>query len=206
MISRFQDANTAWLIEIEGGKKVQELIPNALSCGTYIEVVLRFIFATPNRLKFLKTEKAEIQSIVDMVNKLAMVNHNIIFSLCVDGKQIFKYVKQKSEIDRLSEIKILGMEFYKNSLPVHLVENMITLTGYVGIPTLSRSKSSLIYTFVNGRPIYDNMLIGAVRYAYSDFIEKDKYPIVVLYIDVPCDQVDINVHPNKSEVRFQDKG
>ncbi|QGR02296.1 DNA mismatch repair endonuclease MutL [Ehrlichia ruminantium] len=204
MISRSHDSDTAWSIIIEGGEKVQELIPNALSCGTYIEVRDLF-FATPNRLKFLKTEKAEVQSIIDMVNKLAMVNHSIIFSLYVDGKQILKYLKQQSEIDRLAEIKILGMEFYKNSLPVHLVENMITLTGYIGLPTLSRGKSSLIYTFVNGRPIYDNMLIGAVRYAYSDFIEKDKYPIVVLYINMPCDQVDTNVHPNKSEVRFQDK-
>ncbi|GAT78092.1 DNA mismatch repair protein, partial [Ehrlichia ruminantium] len=180
------------------------MIPNPLSCGTYIEVRDLF-FATPNRLKFLKTEKAEVQSIIDIVNKLAMVNHDIKFSLCVDGKQVFKYLKQQSEIDRLAEIKILGMGFYENSLPVHFVENMITLTGCVGIPTLSRGKSSLIYTFVNGRPIYDNMLVGAVRYAYSDFIEREKYPIVVLYINMPYDQVDTNVHPNKSEVRFQDK-
>ncbi|CAH57931.1 DNA mismatch repair endonuclease MutL [Ehrlichia ruminantium] len=204
MVSRCQGSDTAWSIEIEGGEKVQELIPNPLSCGTYIEVRDLF-FATPNRLKFLKTEKAEVQSIIDMVNKLAMVNHDIKFSLCVDGKQVFKYLKQQSEIDRLAEIKILGTGFYENSLPVHFVESMIALTGYIGIPTMSRGKSSLIYTFVNGRPIYDNMLVGAVRYAYSDFIERDKYPIVVLYINMPYDQVDTNVHPNKSEVRFQDK-
>ncbi|WDM85584.1 DNA mismatch repair endonuclease MutL [Ehrlichia sp. JZT12] len=204
MISRSQGSDTAWLIVFEGGEKTQELIPDALSCGTYIEVRDLF-FAIPNRLKFLKSEKAEVQSIVDMVNKLAMVNHNIMFSLFVDGKQIFKYLKQQSNIDRLSEIKGLGPEFCKNSLPVNVSEGMITLVGYIGLPTLSRGKSSLVYTFVNGRPVYDSLLIGAIRYAYSDFIEKDKYPIVVLYLDMPCDQVDANVHPNKSEVRFQDK-
>ncbi|KJV63293.1 MULTISPECIES: DNA mismatch repair endonuclease MutL [Ehrlichia] len=205
MVSKHQDSDTAWLMVFEGGEKTQELTPDALSCGTYIEVRDLF-FATPNRLKFLKTEKAEIQSIIDMINKLAMVNHGIMFSLFVDNKQIFKYLKQQSNIDRLSEIKALGVEFYKNSLPVVSVEEKgIQLSGYIGSPTLSRSKSSLIYTFVNGRPIYDNLLIGAVRYAYSDFIEKDKYPVVVLHLDIPCDQVDANVHPNKSEVRFQDK-
>ncbi|AHX04777.1 DNA mismatch repair endonuclease MutL [Ehrlichia japonica] len=205
MVSKHQDSDTAWLVVFEGGEKTQELIPDALSCGTYIEVRDLF-FATPNRLKFLKTEKAEIQSIIDMINKLAMVNHGIMFSLFVDNKQIFKYLKQQSNIDRLSEIKTLGVEFYKNSLPlVSIKEKEIQLSGYIGSPTLSRSKSSLIYTFVNGRPIYDNLLIGAVRYAYSDFIEKDKYPVVVLHLDIPCDQVDANVHPNKSEVRFQDK-
>ncbi|CEI84823.1 DNA mismatch repair endonuclease MutL [Ehrlichia minasensis] len=204
MISKYQDSDTAWLIVFEGGDRTQELTPDSLSYGTYIEVRDLF-FATPNRLKFLKTEKTEIQSIIDMINKLAMVNHGIMFSLSVDNKQIFKYLKQQSNIDRLSEIKALGIEFCKNSLPINVKEEEIELSGYIGSPTLSRSKSSLIYTFVNGRPIYDSLLIGAVRYAYSDFIEKDKYPVVVLYLNIPCDQVDANVHPNKSEVRFQDK-
>ena len=204
MISKYKDSDTAWLVMFEGGEKTLNLTPDALSCGTYIEVRDLF-FAIPNRLKFLKTEKAEIQSIIDMVNKLAMINHNIMFSLFVDGKQIFKYLRQQSNVDRLSEIKVLGQEFCKNSLPVNVKEGMIELEGYVGLPTLSRGKSSLIYTFVNGRPVYDSLLISAVRYAYSDFIEKDKYPVVVLYLDIPCDQVDANVHPNKSEVRFQDK-
>ena len=205
MISKHQDSDTAWLMVFEGGEKTQELTPDALSCGTYIEVRDLF-FATPNRLKFLRTEKAEIQSIIDMINKLAMVNYGIMFSLFVDNKQIFKYLKQQSSIDRLAEIKALGVEFYRNSLPVvSITGKEIQLSGYIGSPTLSRGKSSLIYTFVNGRPIYDNLLIGAVRYAYSDFIEKDKYPVVVLYLNIPYDQVDANVHPNKSEVRFQDK-
>ncbi|AHX03927.1 DNA mismatch repair MutL family protein [Ehrlichia chaffeensis str. Heartland] len=204
MVSKYRDSDTAWLMVFEGGEKTQELTPDALSCGTYIEVRDLF-FATPNRLKFLRTEKAEVQSIIDMMNKLAMVNHNVMFSLFVDNKQVFKYLTQQSNIDRLSEIKTLGMEFCKNSLPVNVKEEQIQLSGYIGSPTLSRGKSSLIYTFVNSRPVYDNLLIGAVRYAYSDFIEKDKYPVVVLYLDIPCDQVDANVHPNKSEVRFQDK-
>ena len=186
MISKYQDSDTAWLIVFEGGDKTQELTPDSLSGGTYMEVRDMF-FATPNRLKFLKTEKAEVHSIIDMINKLAMVNHGIMFSLSVDNKQLLKYVRQQSNIDRLAEIKALGIEFCKNSLPISVKEEQIELSGYIGSPTLSRSKASLIYTFVNGRPVYDSLLIGEVRYAYSDFIERDKYPVVVLYLNIPCE-------------------
>ncbi|MCM1001113.1 MAG: DNA mismatch repair endonuclease MutL [Wolbachia endosymbiont of Melophagus ovinus] len=199
--SRAGGASEAWSIRYEGGKKVGEITPYSLSQGTYIEVRDLF-FATPNRLKFLKTERAETQSIVDIINNLAMINYRIGFTLTSGNKKLLKYTKQTSLFSRLCEIE---KEFQNNSLEVNEEEGGIKLTGYVCKPTINRGKSDMIYTFVNGRPIKDNLLVGAVRYAYHDFVPNDRYPFAALHLEVPYDQVDVNVHPNKSEVRFQNK-
>jgi DNA mismatch repair protein MutL len=199
--SRARGASEAWSIRYEGGEKVGEITPYSLSQGTYIEVRDLF-FATPNRLKFLKTERAETQSIVDIVNNLAMINYRIGFTLTSGNKKLLKYAKQISLFSKLCEIE---KEFQNNSLEVNEEEDSIKLTGHVCKPTVNRGKSDMIYTFVNGRPIKDNLLVGAVRYAYHDFIPNDRYPFAALHLEVPYDQVDVNVHPNKSEVRFQNK-
>jgi len=199
--SRAGGASEAWSIRYEGGEKVGEITPYSLSQGTYIEVRDLF-FATPNRLKFLKTERAETQSIVDIVNNLAMINYRIGFTLTSGNKKLLKYAKQTSLFSRLCEIE---KEFQNNSLEVNEGEDGIKLTGHICKPTINRGKSDMIYTFVNGRPIKDNLLVGAVRYAYHDFVPNDRYPFAVLHLEVPYDQVDVNVHPNKSEVRFQNK-
>ncbi|MCM1002265.1 DNA mismatch repair endonuclease MutL [Wolbachia pipientis] len=199
--SRAGGASEAWSIRYEGGEKVGEIMPYSLSQGTYIEVRDLF-FATPNRLKFLKTERAETQSIVDIVNNLAMINYRIGFTLTSGNKKLLKYAKQTSLFSRLCEIE---KEFQNNSLEVNEEEGDIKLTGHVCKPTINRGKSDMIYTFVNGRPIKDNLLVGAVRYAYHDFVPNDRYPFAALHLEVPYDQVDVNVHPNKSEVRFQNK-
>ncbi|MFP3022280.1 MAG: DNA mismatch repair endonuclease MutL, partial [Wolbachia sp.] len=157
---------------------------------------------TPNRLKFLKTERAETQAIVDIVNNLAMINYSIGFTLTSGNKKLLKYIKQTSLFNRLCEIE---EEFQSNSLEVKEEEDGIKLTGYIRKPTISRGNSTQIYTFVNGRPIKDNLLIGAIRYAYQDFIPVGRYPFAALHLEIPYDQVDVNVHPNKSEVRFQNK-
>ncbi|MDG7052604.1 MAG: DNA mismatch repair endonuclease MutL [Wolbachia endosymbiont of Alcedoecus sp.] len=199
--SRAKGASEAWSIRYEGGEKVGEITPYSLSQGTYIEVRDLF-FATPNRLKFLKTERAETQSIVDIVNNLAMINYHIGFTFTSGNKKLLKYTKQTSLFSRLCEIE---KEFQNNSLEVNEEEGGIKLTGHVCKPTINRGKSDMIYTFVNGRPIKDNLLVGAVRYAYHDFVPNDRYPFAALRLEVPYDQVDVNVHPNKSEVRFQNK-
>ncbi|MFP3015022.1 MAG: DNA mismatch repair endonuclease MutL [Wolbachia sp.] len=199
--SKASGASEAWSISYEGGEKMGELTPYSLSQGTYIEVRDLF-FATPNRLKFLKTERAETQSIVDIVNNLAMINYHIGFTLASGNKKLLKYAKQTSLFSRLCEIE---EEFQGNALEVNEEEEGIKLTGHICKPTVNRGKSTQIYTFVNGRPIKDNLLIGAIRYAYHDFISSDRYPFAVLHLEVPYDQVDVNVHPNKSEVRFQNK-
>ncbi|MCA4774213.1 DNA mismatch repair endonuclease MutL, partial [Wolbachia endosymbiont of Mansonella perstans] len=199
--SRAGGANEAWSIRYEGGEKVGEITPYPLSQGTYIEVRDLF-FAIPNRLKFLKTERAETQGIVDIVNNLAMINYRIGFTLTSGNKKLLKYAKQTSLFSRLCEIE---KEFQNNFLEVNEEEGGIKLTGHVCKPTINRGKSDMIYTFVNRRPIKDNLLVGAVRYAYHDFVPNDRYPFAALHLEVPYDQVDVNVHPNKSEVRFQNK-
>lgn len=199
--SKAREANEAWSISYEGGEKMGEPTPYSLSQGTYIEVRDLF-FATPNRLKFLKTERAETQSIVDIVNNLAMINYHIGFTLTSGNKKLLKYAKQTSLFHRLCEVE---EEFQGSSLEINEEEDGIKLTGHICKPTVNRGKSTQIYTFVNGRPIKDNLLIGAVRYAYHDFIPSDRYPFAALHLEIPYDQVDVNVHPNKSEVRFQNK-
>ncbi|QXK92119.1 DNA mismatch repair endonuclease MutL [Neoehrlichia mikurensis] len=204
LISKYVKSDVAWSIVIAGGEKVQDLSPDVLSCGTNVEVRDLF-FATPTRLKFLRTEQAETQHIIEIINKLAIINYHIAFSLYINDKLIFKYLKQNEMVDRLSEIKFFGTEFKSNALKVSLEESAIKLNGYASLPTFNKSRPNGIYTFVNNRPINDYLLMNAVKYAYSDFIVKDRYPVVVLYFDVPFDQVDVNVHPNKLEVRFQNK-
>ncbi|QKX03057.1 DNA mismatch repair endonuclease MutL [Wolbachia endosymbiont of Litomosoides sigmodontis] len=199
--SKANRANEAWSICYEGGEKIGELIPYSLSQGTYIEVRDLF-FATPNRLKFLKTERAETQSIVDIVNTLAMINYSIGFTLTSNSKKLLKYVKQTSLFSRLCEIE---EEFQDNSLEINEEEDGVKLTGYICKPTINRGKPDMIYTFVNGRPIKNNLLISAIRYVYHDFIPKGRYPFAALHLKIPYDQIDVNVHPNKSEVRFQNK-
>lgn len=199
--SKASGAKEAWSIRYEGGEKIREITPCSLLQGTYIEVRDLF-FATPNRLKFLKTERAETQSIVDIVNNLAMINYSIGFTVTSGNKKLLKYVKQTSLFNRLCETE---EEFQSNSLEVKEEEDGIKLTGHICKPTISRGNSTQIYTFVNGRPIKDNLLIGAIRYAYQDFIPSGRYPFAVLHLETPYDQVDVNVHPNKSEVRFQNK-
>ncbi len=199
--SKASGAKEAWSIRYEGGEKIRESTPCSLLQGTYIEVRDLF-FATPNRLKFLKTERAETQSIVDIVNNLAMINYSIGFTLTSGNKKLLKYVKQTSLFNRLCEIE---EEFQSNSLEVKEEEEGIKLKGHICKPNVNRGNSTQIYTFVNGRPIKDNLLVGAIRYAYHDFIPNNRYPFAVLHLEVPYDQVDVNVHPNKSEVRFQNK-
>ncbi|KAG8240537.1 MAG: DNA mismatch repair endonuclease MutL [Wolbachia endosymbiont of Homalodisca vitripennis] len=199
--SKASGAKEAWSISYEGGEKIRDITPCSLVQGTYIEVRDLF-FATPNRLKFLKTERAETQAIVDIVNNLAIINYSIGFNLTSGNKNLLKYAKQTSFFNRLCETE---EEFQSNSLEVKEEEDGIKLRGHICKPTVNRGKSDMIYTFVNGRPIKDNLLVGAIRYAYHDFIPNNRYPFAVLHLEVPYDQVDVNVHPNKSEVRFQNK-
>jgi len=199
--SKARGKNEAWSISYEGGTKTEELAPYSISQGTHIAVCDLF-FATPNRLKFLKTERAETQHIVDIINNLAMINYDIGFTLTSNNKKLLKYAKQVSLLSRLCEIE---KEFQNNSLEVCEEENGTKLTGYICKPTVNRGKSTMIYTFVNKRPIKDNLLVGAIKYAYHDLIPNNRYPFAVLHLEIPYDQVDVNVHPNKSEVRFQNK-
>lgn len=131
-----------------------------------------------------------------------MINHDIGFTLTSNNKKLLKYAKQVSLLSRLCEIE---KEFQNNSLEVCEEENGTKLTGYICKPTVNRGKSTMIYTFVNKRPIKDNLLVSAIKHAYHDLIPNNRYPFAVLHLEIPYDKVDVNVHPNKSEVRFQNK-
>ncbi|MFV9839236.1 MAG: DNA mismatch repair endonuclease MutL [Aaplasma endosymbiont of Hyalomma asiaticum] len=204
MTSKCENSEKAWSITFEGGERTKDLAPAVLSKGTCVEVRDLF-FATPTRLKFLRTEKAEMQNIVDLLNKLAIINYSIAFSFTVVERQVFKYTARENLNDRIREMKYFGEGFFEQSLDVMKVSEHLRVFGRIGLPTFNKSKPGMVYFFVNNRPVHSLLLLGAVRAAYSGMIPKDRHPVVVLGLDIMPHNVDVNVHPSKLEVRFQDK-
>lgn len=196
------DATThqAWMLSVEGGHK-HDVIPANLNKGTIVEVRDLF-FATPARLKFLRTPKTEQGHIVDVVTKIALANPTVGFSLRDETRQLFDYAPAESLKDRLTDV--LGEDFVQNALGIEGSRDYAHVSGYVGLPTLHRSSNQHQYLFVNGRPVQDKLLGGAVRAAYADLVAKDRHPMLVLALTLPTDYLDVNVHPAKTEVRFQD--
>ena len=200
--SKVESIENGWSIKIEGGEIIQDLTPSAAPNGTMIAIRDLF-FSTPNRLKFLKTEKAESQHIIDLFNRIAMVYPEIKFSLTLEGKLLYEYNSRTDYLQRLIDIK--GKAFAENSIEIFFEREGIKVRGYAGIPTYNRANSNYLHLFVNKRAVRDSLLIAAVRAAYQDFIPYGRYPIVVIFLEIPYQQVDVNVHPTKAEVRFQDK-
>ncbi len=205
LTSRAQGNTEGWSLKVEGGEK-SEAKPASCNQGTIVEVRDLF-YATPARLKFLKTERTEQQQIAEIIERIAMAHPDVAFRLQADGKEIFSLPAEvpdmlDARLKRLS--RILGKSFGENAVPVDAEREGIHLTGYAGLPTLNRGTSSAQYLFVNGRPVRDRLLLGVVKVAYQDFLAHDRHPIVALFLDVPPEQVDVNVHPAKAEVRFRD--
>ena len=199
-------------ITVAGGR-AGAVRPAALNGGT--TVTLRDLFyATPARLKFLRTDRAEAQAIADVVKRLAMAEPFIAFTLRDvsgdgEGRDILRInaetgTPQAALQGRLG--RILGEEFAENALPIDAEREGLHLTGYAALPTYSRGSAVTQFLFVNGRPVRDKMLLGALRGAYSDFLSRDRHPAAALFIDCDPHLVDVNVHPAKSEVRFRDPG
>lgn len=196
LTSRPKDADTAWQLSVEGGEKSAPMPVSALH-GTRIEIRDLF-YATPARLKFLKSATTELNHITEILQRLALVNHDIQFTLKDHERQIFRY-----EIgDRLSAI--MGKDFTKNACDVDGERETLRLKGAVSLPTYNRSSASEQYLFVNGRPVKDKLLAAAVRIAYQDYLAPNRHPALALFLDVAPEDVDINVHPAKAEVRFRD--
>lgn len=192
-------SNEAWTISVEGGE-VSSTSPCSFKQGTIMEV--RDIFyATPARLKFLKSDVTETGYIVEVLERLAMANPKIAFRLSNEKKLLFDFPAQ-DPLGRLSEI--MGEDFSDNAVPVEDIADGYHLYGYAGVPTLNRGNAKQQYLFVNGRPVKDKVLIGAIRAAYQDFLARDRYPLVALFLDIEPILVDMNVHPAKTEVRFRD--
>ena len=187
--------------------------PAALNGGTI--VTLRDLFyATPARLKFLRTDRAEAQAIGDVVKRLAMAEPFVQFTLrdvsgTGAGRDVFRAAAEQGDLfaalhGRLRQV--LGREFAENALAIDTQREGLHLTGFAALPTYSRGSAIAQYLFVNGRPVKDKMLMGALRAAYFDFLSRDRHPAAALFIDCDPTLVDVNVHPAKSEVRFREPG
>lgn len=192
----------AWEISVEAGKK-SEIKPSSHPQGTRIEVRDLF-YATPARLKFLKTERAEYMAIKDTVQRLAMAYPHVGFTLNHDGSKTLKLPVTLDPKARLAAI--LGKEFGENAIEIKAEREGITLSGFAGLPTLHRGTAQYQYLFVNGRAVKDKLLTGCVRGAYADVLHRGRHPMVALFVNLPSENVDVNVHPAKAEVRFQDPG
>ncbi|MGB7319106.1 MAG: DNA mismatch repair endonuclease MutL [Planktotalea sp.] len=202
----------AYAISVAGGA-MSAVKPAALSKGTVVE--LRDLFyATPARLKFMRTDRAETQAITDVVKRLAMAEPFIGFTLRDvsgggEGRVTFRADAESGDLfdalhGRLG--RILGAEFAENSLRIEAEREGLHLTGFAALPTYSRGSAVAQYLFVNGRPVRDKLLVGALRGAYFDFLSRDRHPAAALFLDCDPQLVDVNVHPAKSEVRFRDPG
>ena len=203
------DGNGAHEINVNGGK-ISDIKPAARTLGTTIE--LRDLFyATPARLKFLRSTKSELKAITDTVKGLSISTPNVAFTLIdkTGGKSRKILQVQKEKDISLASIKnrlsrVLGQDFSKNSISIDVTREDVNLTGYVCLPTYARASNAMQYFFVNSRQVRDKQLIGALRAAYSDFMPRDRFPAAAIYINCRPDFVDVNVHPGKSEVRFRD--
>jgi DNA mismatch repair protein MutL len=209
--SRPAGAEEAWRLEIDGGAK-GEPKPAAHPTGTRVEVRDLF-FATPARLKFLKEPRTESGHVADAMRRLAMAHPNIAFRLeseertLIDLAMANPSLLQDADALRLERLAaIMGREFADNTVAIDANREGFKLTGFAGLPTLNRPTGQHQYLFVNGRPVRDKLLAGAVRGAYQDFLARDRHPMVALFLEAPTGMVDVNVHPAKTEVRFRDAG
>ena len=205
--SRPPGADSAWEIAVEAGTKAAP-VPAAHPPGTRVEVRDLF-FATPARLKFLKTPRTERDLAVDSVRRLAMAYPGIAFTVIGDDERLLLRLAaaggSEPAIARRARLAaLLGRDFAENSVAVDAERGGFRLTGLIGLPTLNRAAPRDQYLVVNGRPVRDKLLVGAVRGAYQDVLARDRHPMVALFVDGPADEIDVNVHPAKAEVRFRD--
>ncbi len=197
--SRVRGAD-GWRRVVDNGRMVEEG-PAALPPGTRIRVESLFS-QVPARRKFLRSPRSEYAAALDVLKRLAMARPDIGFSLDHDGRRAMSVPPGQSRPERVAALT--DKDLADNSVAVDLVRESYVLGGVAGIPTFNRGVADHQYLFVNGRPVKDRLLIGAVRGAYADFLARDRHPVVALFLDLPPTEVDVNVHPAKTEVRFRD--
>jgi DNA mismatch repair protein MutL len=204
--SRPRGADAGWAIAVEGGE-TRVLGPVARGQGTRIEVRELF-YATPARLKFLKTPRAETQAVRDTVERLALARPDLAFVLAEEERTLLALNAQTGDDPAAARqarlAALLGDEVAANVLDVDEAREGLAISGFASLPTLNRATPREQYFFVNGRPVKDRQLSGALRGAYMDVLAHDRHPVVALFIEAPPDMVDVNVHPAKTEVRFRD--
>ncbi len=199
-------------ILVSGGR-MGAVKPAALNQGTVVDLRDLF-FATPARLKFLRSDRAEMQAISEVVKRLAMAEPFVGFTLRDmsgggEGRVTFRADAETGDMfdalhGRLA--RVMGVEFAENALRIDAGREGLHLTGYAALPTYSRGSTVAQYLFVNGRPVRDKLLVGALRGAYADFLSRDRHPAAALFLDCDPHLVDVNVHPAKAEVRFREPG
>jgi DNA mismatch repair protein MutL len=196
----------AWSLSVESGAK-SDIMPAALSHGTRVEVSDLF-FATPARLKFLKTDRTEAEAIREVVRRLAMARPDIAFTLAGEERAPVTWAAAlpgaAGRLTRLGDI--LGSDFRSSAIEVRAEREGVVVEGFAAAPSLTRANALGQYLFVNGRPVRDKLILGAVRAAYSDYLPRDRHPVVALFVTLEPQEVDANVHPAKTEVRFRNAG
>ena len=196
----------AWSIGVDGGVK-SDLAPAALTGGTRVDVADLF-YATPARLKFLKTDRTEAEAIREVVRRLGMARPDIAFSLAGEERaQVTWNAALPEAAGRLARLgDILGGDFRNSAIEVRSEREGVVVDGFAAAPSLTRANALGQYLFVNGRPVRDKLILGAVRAAYSDYLPRDRHPVVALFVTLDPREVDANVHPAKTEVRFRNAG
>ena len=204
--SRPQDAESGFEVAVNGGR-LEGPRPAALNRGTIAEVRDLF-YATPARLKFMKTDRAEATAITDIVKRIAIAFSHVRFSLAGTDRTPLDLPATGSGADATLERigQILGKEFSENALAIDAERDGVRLAGFVGIPSFNRGNALHQFAYVNGRPVRDKQIFGALRGAYSDVIARDRHPVAVLFLTLDPALVDVNVHPAKADVRFRDPG
>ncbi|RYZ04621.1 MAG: DNA mismatch repair endonuclease MutL [Alphaproteobacteria bacterium] len=207
ILSRAKGSDGAFEICVDAGK-IDGPKPAAwsglTSNGTRVDVRDLF-YATPARLKFMKTERAEAQAIADSVRRLALARPDVAFHLETEERAVIKLLAEQGEDARLKRLgAVLGKEFRENAVEIDAEREGVRVSGFAGLPTFNRGSAQHQYLFVNGRPVKDRLLVGVIRAAYQDFLARDRHPMAVLFVDLDPMQVDVNVHPAKTEVRFRD--
>ncbi|WP_332772015.1 DNA mismatch repair endonuclease MutL, partial [Phenylobacterium sp.] len=204
--SRARGSADAYAILVEGGA-MGAVAPSGFPGPHGARVEVRDLFyATPARLKFMKSERSEAMAIAEEIKRQAMAHEAVSFALDIDGRRVLRLPAESQGPDgRLARLSaIMGREFSENAIAIDQERDGVRLSGFAGLPTYNRGNSTHQYLFVNGRPVRDRLLQGALRGAYADFLARDRHPLVALYLELDGSLVDVNVHPAKAEVRFRD--
>jgi DNA mismatch repair protein MutL len=205
IVSRHADEAHAWAIEVEGGSP-GEPQPASHAVGTQIEVGDLF-FATPARLKFLRSDRAEANAVTDTVRRLALAHPGVRFMLSGADRIALDYLPQRGEgALRHRAAQVMGKDFVDNAMQIAAEREGARLAGLAALPTFNRANSLQQFIFVNGRALRDPLLTGALRAAYADVLARERFPVAVLFLELDPAEFDVNVHPAKLEVRFRDPG
>ena len=204
LVSRTAAAHSAWQVQAEGRDMATTLTPAAHPVGTCVEVRDLF-FNTPARRKFLRTEQTEFQRIEDMVKRVALSRFGVSFTIQHNQRVIHRFEKSETESEKTRRVaQVCGPAFIENAVHIDFENNGLRLSGWVSLPTFSRSQQDLQYFYVNGRVIRDKLVAHAIKQAYRDVLFEGRHAAFVLYLELDPALVDVNVHPTKHEVRFRD--